>query len=50
VNDVRYAFVTVSLSTRQSSIPSKRPSSFEWINTVDLYRFLDETHDSGGTR
>ena len=42
VNEVRYASVTVGLTTRQSTIPDKIPSSFGWINTIDLYRFVDE--------
>jgi hypothetical protein len=50
LNDVRFASVSVAFSMRQSSIPSKRPSSFDWINTVDLYRFLDTTAGLGATR
>ena len=41
VNDTRYAWVRVALTTESSSIPDLLPSSFGWINTVDLYRFLE---------
>jgi hypothetical protein len=41
-NDVHFANVNVRLTTRQSTIPTKLPSSFDWINTIDLYRFVDE--------
>lgn len=42
INDSTYARATVHLSSRQQSIPQQRPSSFDWINSVDLYRFLNE--------
>ena len=42
INDIRFASATVDLSTLQSDIPRDLPSSFRWINTVSLYRFLDE--------
>ena len=41
-NDAAYARVEVVLSSRRQSVPEQRPSSFDWINTVDLYRFLGE--------
>lgn len=41
-NDVTYASATVLLSSRKRTIPEQRPSSFSWINTVDLYGFLRE--------
>jgi uncharacterized protein DUF4349 len=41
-NDVSFASATINLSSRQRTIPAQRPSTFEWINTVDLYRFLGE--------
>ena len=41
-NDATFAFFEVFLSSPQQSIPVALPSSFHWINTVDLYRFLNE--------
>ncbi len=46
-HDAAYARVEVSLSSRQQTVPTQRPSSFGWINTVDLYRFLGETTPYG---
>lgn len=42
INDATFAFTEVFLSSPQQSIPEALPSSFYWINTVDLYRFLRE--------
>ncbi|TFH06165.1 MAG: DUF4349 domain-containing protein [Spirochaetales bacterium] len=50
LSSVTYAYVTIALSSRQSSIPSQLPSSFEWINTIDLYRFIDRTRSLGAMR
>jgi hypothetical protein len=44
LNDVAYARVEILLSMRERSIPGRLPSSFAWINTLDLYRFIDEMH------
>ncbi len=41
-NEVAFASATINLSSRQRTIPAQRPSTFAWINTVDLYRFLQE--------
>lgn len=41
-NEVAFASATINLSSRQRTIPEQRPSTFGWINTVDLYRFLLE--------
>jgi hypothetical protein len=41
-NDAAFARVEVSLSSRRQTVPSQRPSSFAWVNSVDLYRFLRE--------
>lgn len=41
-NEVEFATVTVYLSSRRRTIPEQRPSSFGWVNTVDLYLFLRE--------
>jgi hypothetical protein len=41
-NDAAYARVEVALSSRRQTVPAQRPSSFGWINGVDLYRFLRE--------
>ncbi len=48
VNDAAYARVEISLTALRRSIPERVPSSFAWINTVDLYRFVDEMY--GGSR
>ena len=39
-HDIEYSFITVALSSTESEIPVHRPSSFDWINRVDLYYFL----------
>jgi uncharacterized protein DUF4349 len=41
-NEVLFASATIYLSSRQRTIPEQRPSTFQWINTVDLYEFLRE--------
>jgi hypothetical protein len=41
-NEIAFASATVYLSSLARTIPEQRPSSFGWINTVDLYRFLQE--------
>jgi hypothetical protein len=40
--DRSFATATVGLRARQQTVPDKRPSSFAWINAVDLYRLLAE--------
>jgi hypothetical protein len=47
LNDSRYARVTVRLSVRTRSIPSAIPSSFPWINSISLYRFIDRLNEEG---
>ncbi len=41
-NRMAYAEAYIQLSSMGTDIPSKRPSSFPWINTIDLYSFLEE--------
>lgn len=41
-NDITFARITVFLSSQAAAIPDARPSSFDWINRVDMYRFLQE--------
>jgi phosphoenolpyruvate synthase/pyruvate phosphate dikinase len=41
-HDIEYSFVSVVLSSTESEIPVHRPSSFGWINRVDLYYFISE--------
>ena len=41
--DRAFASATVALRAQQQTVPDKRPSSFAWINTVDLYRLLAES-------
>ncbi len=48
LNDAAFARVTIGLSARERVVPAQQPSSFAWINTIDLYRFIDEMH--GGDR
>ena len=47
LNDSRYARVTVRLSVRTRSIPQAMPSSFPWINSISLYRFIDRLNQEG---
>jgi hypothetical protein len=42
LHDIEYSSVSVSLSSSTSEIPAHLPSSFDWINRVDLYRFISE--------
>lgn len=39
----RFARAEVALSTRSRTIPDDIPSSFDWLERVDLYRFLEES-------
>lgn len=41
-NHIALGRVVVSLSAQAAAIPETRPSSFAWINEMDLYRFLEE--------
>ena len=41
--DRTFALVNVRLEALGQSLPEKRPSSFEWLNSLDLYRFLRES-------
>ncbi|MBN2532950.1 MAG: DUF4349 domain-containing protein [Spirochaetales bacterium] len=38
----KYAYVEISFTFKKSALPEKIPSSFDWINTLDLYRFKQE--------
>ena len=42
-HDRAFANANVYLSSRAATLPGKRPSSFGWINTLDLYRYLEES-------
>ena len=44
LNDAAFARVTIGLSAGERTVPSQQWSSFAWINTIDLYRFIDEMH------
>lgn len=46
-NRAAFATVVVTLSARERTIPDRLPSSFAWINTIDLYRFVDEIGTGG---
>ncbi len=41
-NDSTMARIDVALSFQSQSVPESRPSSFEWVNTVDFYGFMDK--------
>jgi hypothetical protein len=41
-NSIAFSHIRVHLSAQQETIPRQRPSSFQWINTIDLYRFIQE--------
>jgi hypothetical protein len=41
-NNAAFARVEVRLSARRQAVPTRRDSSFAWVNTMDLYRFLEE--------
>jgi len=40
--DRKYAYVEISFIFKKSALPEKIPSSFDWINTFDLYKFKQE--------
>jgi hypothetical protein len=40
--DRLYALATINLNYFQQSIPQDIPSSFEWINHIDFYKFIQE--------
>lgn len=46
-NRSAFATIDVALSVRERTIPGRLPSSFEWINTVDLYDFIDDMSRGG---
>jgi hypothetical protein len=37
---IAFARVEIALSAQAAGIPDTLPSSFEWLNTLDLYRFI----------
>jgi hypothetical protein len=42
--DAAYARAEIQLRSQAQTVPRRRPSSFGWINTVDMYRFVEESH------
>ena len=40
MSDTSYALIETYLTSRQQTVPQQQESSFAWINTIDLYRFL----------
>jgi hypothetical protein len=40
--DRRFAYVEIYFTFKKSALPQNVPSSFAWINTLDLYRFKQE--------
>lgn len=49
-NDIRFARVRVVLSGYEETIPYLRRSSFEWINDLGMYSFLDSVGSGGRYR
>ena len=43
--DAAYARAEIQLRSQGQTIPQRRPSTFAWINTVDLYRFVEGSHE-----
>ncbi|MCK5737280.1 MAG: DUF4349 domain-containing protein, partial [Spirochaetaceae bacterium] len=41
-NNRKMALIDVALSFQNQSVPDSRPSSFEWINSMDFYGFMNE--------
>ncbi len=46
-NDTVFALVVVALGSRSQTVPERIPSSFDWINTMGMYRFLEEAMPHG---
>jgi hypothetical protein len=44
ITDIRYALITVHLHFQQQSLPENIASSFEWINRVDFYSFIEDQY------
>ncbi|MBN2444696.1 MAG: DUF4349 domain-containing protein [Spirochaetales bacterium] len=40
--DRKYAYIEISFTFKKSALPQNVPSSFAWINTLDLYQFKQE--------
>jgi len=40
--DRLYALATINLNYFKQSIPQDIPSSFDWINSIDFYKFIQE--------
>ena len=40
--DRRFARGEIFLSFQEQTLPEDIPSSFDWINSVDFYRFIEE--------
>ena len=39
---IAYARAEIALSARAADIPDRVPSSFDWLNSLDLYDFIEE--------
>ena len=46
--DRLFALGEIELSFKEQTIPQDIPSSFEWINTIDFYRFIKGVSERGG--
>jgi hypothetical protein len=49
-NDIRFARVHVALSSYEQSLPRNTRSSFQWINELGMYDFLEESRARGRYR
>ncbi len=49
-NDAAFAAVYVNLSFRSQTLPDRRPSNFNWINSVDFYNFISGYQRSDAKR
>ena len=39
---IAYARAEIALSAQAAGIPDRVPSSFDWLNSLDLYDFIGE--------
>jgi hypothetical protein len=46
LQDIRYSYAEVALSFQNTSIPRTLSSSFNWINSVDFYSFVEGYYPS----
>ena len=49
LQDIRFSYAEVSLSFQNTSIPQTLSSSFDWINSMDFYSFVQGYYPAVGT-